>query len=219
MAVHKSLTTQNSLETISHKHFAGKAHLIMLRRKPPGSDCLTMWEVYLPSNDIQKREQLYQVIQNGMKYEADKAAGRPQPYDIIAGDMIAVLLIGIVQKAELGGKDIRHQHFVKTPCLHTTEFDRQVHTLYNFCHRPDGSQNSRIDDTFISKSMGTAVLPSIEINEHIRRCRPCTSPGQTASCMKSLKSGPDPILLPPKARLPTPVPEEDQKEPNNLLNR
>jgi len=59
VAVYNSLTTQNSIEIISHNHDAAKAHLKTL--KPPGSDCLTIWGVYLPSHDMQKREQLYQV--------------------------------------------------------------------------------------------------------------------------------------------------------------
>jgi len=91
VAVHNSLTTHISIETISHNHPAAKAHLKTLKIKPPGSDCLTIWGVYLPSDDMQKREHLYQVIQNDMKLEADKAAqaGLPQPYNVMAGDMSA----------------------------------------------------------------------------------------------------------------------------------
>jgi len=99
--------------------------------------------VYLPSDDMQKREQLYQVIQNDMKLEADKAAraGLPQPYNGMAGDMNAALFTGDVQRVNLDGKDIRHQNFVKALCLHRTESDRQPHRQYTFCHRTDGSQD------------------------------------------------------------------------------
>ncbi len=45
VAIHSSLTTQNSIETISHNHPAAKAHLKTLKIKPPGSDCLTIWRV------------------------------------------------------------------------------------------------------------------------------------------------------------------------------
>ncbi len=165
MAVHNSLTTQNSIETISHNHPAAKAHLKTFEIKPPGSDWLTIWGVYLPSDDMQKREQLYQVIQNDMKLEADKAAraGLPQPYNFMAEDMNAALLTGDVPKAKLDRKDIRHQNFVKALCLHTTQSDRQRLRQYTFCHRTDGNQDSRIDDIFISESMCTEVFPSTEI--------------------------------------------------------
>ncbi len=43
VAIHNSLTTQNSIDTISHNHPAAKAHLKTLKIKPPGSDCLTIW--------------------------------------------------------------------------------------------------------------------------------------------------------------------------------
>ena len=165
MAVHNSHTTQNSVETISHNHPAAKAHLKTLKVKPPGSDCLTIWGLYLPSDDLQKREQLYQVIQNDMKVEADKAtrAGLPQPYNVMAGDMNAALFKGDVQRDKLDIKDIRHQNFVKTLCLHTTDPVKQPHRQYTFRHRMDRSQDSRIDDILMSKSMCTEVLPSTEI--------------------------------------------------------
>jgi len=54
VAVHNSFTTQKSIETISHNHPAAKAHLKTLKIKPPGSDCLTIWGVYLPNNDMPK---------------------------------------------------------------------------------------------------------------------------------------------------------------------
>ncbi len=50
---------------------------------------LTIWGVYLPSDDLRKREKLYQVIQDAMSRENDKTshAGLPLPYNIMAGDM------------------------------------------------------------------------------------------------------------------------------------
>ncbi len=113
VAVHNSLTTQISTETISHNHPAAKAYRKTLKIKPSGSDCLTRWGVYLPIDDMQKREQLYQVVQNDVKLEADKAAraGLPQPYDVMAGDMNAALFTGDVQRTQLDMKDIRHQNF------------------------------------------------------------------------------------------------------------
>ncbi len=49
--------------------------------------------VYLPSNDLQKREELYQVITDCMSSEDKRAshAGLPMPYNIMAGGMNAAL--------------------------------------------------------------------------------------------------------------------------------
>ena len=84
--VHKSLTSQNLVELIDHNNPAAKSHLKTLKTKPPGSDCLTIWGVYLPSDDLQKREVLYQVITDSMSSEDKKAslAGLALPYNIIA---------------------------------------------------------------------------------------------------------------------------------------
>ncbi len=56
-------------------------------------DCLTVWEVCLPSNDSRKGQDLHQVSQDAMRSENDKAshAGLPLPYSIMAGDMNAAL--------------------------------------------------------------------------------------------------------------------------------
>ena len=42
IAVHKSLTSQKSVELIDHNNLAAKSHLMTLKIKPPGSDCLTI---------------------------------------------------------------------------------------------------------------------------------------------------------------------------------
>ena len=56
IAVRRSLTSQYSVELIDHNHPAAKSHLRTLRIRPPGSDCLTVYEVYLPSDGVQKRD-------------------------------------------------------------------------------------------------------------------------------------------------------------------
>ena len=58
-AMHKSLTSQYFTELIDHNDRAAKPHLITLRMRPLGSDCLTMWGVYLLNDDLQKTEELY----------------------------------------------------------------------------------------------------------------------------------------------------------------
>ena len=146
MAVHNSLTTQNSTETISHHHPAAKAHLKTLKIRPLGNNCLTVWGEYLLSNALQKREEVYQIIQKDMRVKADKAAraGLPQPYTVMARDMNAALFKGDVQRAKLDMKDIRHQNFVKASCLYTTDSDKYAHRQYTFRQRTVGGQHSRI---------------------------------------------------------------------------
>ena len=147
-AVHKSLTSQNSRELIDHNDPAAKSHLKTLKIKPPGSDFLTIWGVYLPSDDLQKREVLYQVITDAMNSEDKKAslAGLPLPYNIIAGDMNAALFKQDVHRAKLDMKDIKHHNFIKDLHLRITDPNKPPHRQYTFRHRTDSSQDSRIDD-------------------------------------------------------------------------
>ncbi len=65
-----------------------------------------MWGVYLPSDDLQKREELREVIQDTMSSENDKAshAGLPLPCNIMAGDMKAALFEQNVQRAKVDHK-------------------------------------------------------------------------------------------------------------------
>ena len=111
IAVHRSLTSQNLVELVDHYSPAAKSHLKTLKIKPPGSDCLTIWGVYLPSDNLQKREVLYQVITDCLRSEDKKAslAGLPMPYNIIAGDMNAALFKQDVQRAKPDAKDTMHQ--------------------------------------------------------------------------------------------------------------
>jgi len=82
IAVHKSLTSQNSVELIRHKGLS------------------------LASDHLQKREELYQVIQDAVSSENNKAshAGLPLPCNIMAGDMKAALFEQNVQRAKVDHK-------------------------------------------------------------------------------------------------------------------
>ncbi len=122
------------------------------------------------------------------------------------------LFTGNVQRAKLDGKDIRHQNFVKALCLHTQQ-NLTDHTGYTFCHRTDSSQDSRIDDIFISESMCTEVLPSTEnLNTSGDADHASVLAKLPLTCMNFLKPGPDPSPLPREPRLKTPVPQQDLKE-------
>jgi hypothetical protein len=73
----------------------------------------------------------------------------------------------------------------------------------------DGSQDSRIDDIFISESMCTEVLPSNTSGDADHAPVLANLP---LTCMSFLKPGSDPIPLPREPRLKPPVPQEDLKE-------
>ena len=135
-----------------------------------------MWKVYLPSNDLQKRELLYQVITDSMSCEDKRAshAGLTLPchtqvcpalpcHNIIAGDTNAALVKQDVQRAKSDIKDAKHQKCIRDLHLRTTDPSTHPHGQYTFCHRTDSSQDSRIDDILISESMCTKMAPSTEV--------------------------------------------------------
>ena len=210
IAVHKSLTSQNSVELIDHNNPAAKTHLKTLKIKPPGSDCLTIWGVYLPSDNTQKRQELYQVIADCMRSEDKKAslAGLPMPYNIIAGDMNAALFKQDVQRA----KNTIHQKIIRDLHLHTTDPDKHPHRQYSFRHATDSSQDSRIDDILVSESMCKGMAAHTEVlNTSGNADHAPVLARISLTCMKFLKPGPDPPPLPREPRLKTPVPLEDLK--------
>jgi len=217
-AVHKYLPSQNSVELIHHNHPAAKSHLKTLKIKPPASDCLTIWGVYLPSDDLQKREEVYQVTKDAMSSEDNKAshAGLPLPYNIMAGDMNAALFKQDAQRAKLDIKDAKHQKFIKDLHLHTTDPDRNPHRQYTFRHRIDSSQDSRIDDKLISESMCTGISSSMEILDTSGDADHAPVLAEIPlTCMKCLKPGPDPPSTAPRAQItdtsPTGRPERIQR--------
>ena len=85
--------------------------------------------IYGPSGDVQKREVLYQVIQDAMRSERAGAshAGLPQPYNIMAGDVNAALFKADVQRTKLDRKDTKHQNFIRDTRLHTTDPEKHLH--------------------------------------------------------------------------------------------
>ena len=125
---------------------------------------MTIWGVYLPSNNLEKREVLYQVMTDCMRSENKKAslAGLPLPYNITAGDMNAALFKQDVQRAKPDTKDITHQNFIRDLHLHTTDPNKHPHRQYSFCHTTDSGQDSRIGDVLISESMCTDMTAATE---------------------------------------------------------
>ena len=203
IAVHKSLTSQNSIELIDHNDPAAKSHLKTLKIKPPGSDCLTIWGVYLPSDDLQKREVLYKVTTDAMSSEDKKAslAGLPLPYNIIAGDMNAALFKQDVQRTKLDMKDTKHHNFIEDLHLRTTDPNKHPHRQYTFRHRTDSSQDSRIDDILISKTMCTKMPPSTEVLDTSGDADHAPILARISlTCMRFFKPGPDPPSLPREPR-------------------
>jgi len=139
IAVHKSLTSQTSVELIEHNNPAAKSHLKTLKIQPPGSDCLTIWGV---CHDVPIREVLYQVITDSTSAEDKQAslAGLPLPYIIIAGDMNAALFKQDVQRAKLDMKDTEHQNFTRDLHLQTTDPNKHPHRQHTFRHRQQPRQ-------------------------------------------------------------------------------
>ncbi len=214
IAVHKSLTSQNSVELIDHNSPAAKSHLKTLKIEPPGSDCLTIWGVYLPSDKLQKREVLYQVITDYVRSEDKKAslAGLPMPYNIMAGDMNAALFKQDVQTAKPDAKDTIHQKFIRDLHLHTTDPDKHPHRHYTFRHTTGSSQDSRIDDILVSESMCTGMAARTEALKTLGDADHAPTLARIPlTCIKFLKPGPDLSPLAQEPRLKTPVPLEDLK--------
>ncbi len=100
----------------------------------------------------QKREELYQVIQDAKSCENKKAshAGLPLPYNIMVGDMNAAPFKQDVQRAKL---EATHQKLIKTLHLHATAPDEHPHRQYNLRHRMDSSQDCTMDGILIPESM------------------------------------------------------------------
>ena len=59
IAVHASLTTQNSVQLINLDHPAAKGHCKCMKLQPSGSEALTIWGVYIPCTDMQTRKEVY----------------------------------------------------------------------------------------------------------------------------------------------------------------
>ena len=91
--MHESLMTQNSVVPIDLDSPAAKAHCKALKLQPPGSDCVTIWGVYMPCEDLNKRKQIYELIKQTVQGEAAKAIkdGKTPPHNIVTGDMNAAL--------------------------------------------------------------------------------------------------------------------------------
>ena len=93
IAVHTSLTTQNSMQLINLDHPAAKGHCKCLKIQPPGSEALTIWGVYVPCTSMHTRKEVYNLLHTEMQAQDKIAleAGKSKPCHILAGDMNAAL--------------------------------------------------------------------------------------------------------------------------------
>ena len=125
MAVHTSLTTQNSVQLLDINDPAAKSHCKAVSITPPGSATIIIWGLYVPCSNQRKRQQLYEALKDNMKkinLEASRS-DRRHPYHIIAGDMNAALYPDDKQgKADEG--DRTHRMLVQDLQLHTTDKDK-----------------------------------------------------------------------------------------------
>ena len=171
--------------------------------------------MYLPSDGLNKREVLYQVITDSTRSEDKQAShsGLPLPYNILAGDMNAALFKQDVQRAKPDIKNAKHQKFIGDLHLRTTDPNPHPHRQYTFCYRTDSGQDSRINDIVISESMCTEMAPSTEVlNTSGDADHAPILAKISITCANFFKPDPDPPPLPREPRQKAPVPQEDLKE-------
>ena len=209
IAVHESLTTQNSVRLLNIDDPAAKSHCKAIEISPPGSATIVIWGLYVPCNDQHKRQQLYALIKENMTAidrEAMKSNRQP-PYHVVAGDMNAALYPDDKQGKE-NDNDFMHRQLIHDLQLHTTDTRHQQPRTRTFRSKHSAEQDSRIDDIFTSVSLQnpntkTAVLNTTGDSDHdpILSKIPLT-------CKGFHKPGPDPMPLPRKPKLKTPVAAE-----------
>ena len=157
IAVHTSLTTQNSVQLINLDHPAAKGHCKCLKIQPPGSEALTIWGVYVPYTDMHTRKQVYSLLQKEMQTQDRIAleAGKPRPHHILAGDMNAALYVDDRQTSA-HPEDAMHRELTQTLKMHTTDKHQGMPRSWSY-HRHGrnckSSEDSRIDDIFISENL------------------------------------------------------------------
>lgn len=211
VAVHETLTPQQSVETIDLNDPAAKAHCKGNKLQPPGSEILITWGVYLPCDDMPKRPKLYAMINHRVQTEVEQAVKNslPSTHNIVAGDMNAALMPEDVQRDAIK-KDKAHQEFVDTVNLVSTDIGTRPHRQYTSRHKTDSNQDSRVDDILISKELCMVAKPATRI---LHSCGDSDHDPMLAkiplASVNFVKSGPEPPPLPREARLKTPVPQAD----------
>ena len=165
----------------------------------------------MPCTDMHTRKQVYSLLQKEMQTQDRIAleAGKPRPYHILAGDMNAALYVDDRQTSARP-EDAMLWELMQTLKMHTTDKhqgmprSRSYHRHGRNCR---SSENSRIDDIFISENLCCQKVPVTTIadtagdSDH--------SPIHVTiplNPMRFIKPGPDPIPLPREPRLKTPVP-------------
>ena len=173
------------METINLEDSIARAHCKAIKLQPPGSDSLTIWGVYLPFDDMQKRERLYKLVEHNLKVETDKAS-------------------------KDSCKDRMHQEFAGAMTPESIDCSASPHRQYTSRHRTDPSQDSRIDDKLISRGLCQPARPTSNI---LHSCGDSDHDPMLAkiplTSIKFVKPGPEPPPLPREARLKTPVPQAD----------
>ena len=205
IAVHTSLTTQNSVQLIHLDHPAAKGHCKCLKIQPP------VWGVYVPCTDMHTRKEVYNLLQTEMQTQDKIAleAGSSKPCHILAGDMNAALYMDDRQTS-VHPEDAMHQELMQTLKMHTTDKHQGMprsRSYHRHGHNCKSSEDSRIDDISVSQNLCCHKIPVTTIadttgdSDHspIYATIPLTS-------MSFTRPGPDPTPLPREPRLKTPVP-------------
>ena len=211
VAIHESLTSQNSVKLVDIDDPAAKSHCKTVSISPPGSTTITIWGLYLPCNKIEKRRQICELIHKGMTTIDEEACrlGQNPLYHIIAGDMNAALYPD--DKQGYGEEsDMIHRKLICNLKLHTTDKRQGTTRQFTFRSKHSSDQDSRIDDIFTSANLQ---------NEHTSTTIISSTTGDSdhdpilahipLTCKGFCKPGPDPRPLPVAPKLKTPIPPEN----------
>ena len=211
IAVHTSLTTQTLVQLINLDHPAAKGHCKCLKIQPPGSEVVTIYDPYMPCTDMHTRKQVYYLLQTEMQTQDKVAieAGNSKLCHILARDMNAALYMDDRQTS-VPPEDAMHQELMQTLKMHITDKHQGMPRLWSYHrhgHSCKSSEDSKIDDTFISDNLCCHKIPVTTIagttkdSDHSPIYHHPTDIHEL-----HVRPGPDPTPMPRERRLKTPVP-------------
>ena len=129
-----------------------------------------IWGLFAPCKDIHTRKEVYSVLQTEMQSQ-DRKLADPGRATSCLGDMSAALHMDCRQTS-LHPEDAMHQELMQTLKMHTTDKHQGMPKSWSYhSHGCNSSENSRIDDIFISE----CVLPENTCHHqgrYYRRLRP-----------------------------------------------
>ena len=164
-----TIAVHTSVQLIHLDHPAAKGHCKCLKIQPPGSEALTIWGVYVPCTDMHKRKDVYNLLQTEMQTKDKIAleAGSSKPCHTLAGDTNAALYMDDRQTS-VHPEDAMHQELMQILKMHTTDKHQGMprsRSYHRHGHNCKSSEDSRIDDIFISENLCCHKIPVTTIAE------------------------------------------------------